>query len=116
MGYTRPMAEKGGGGARPLSNADVARVLSPLLFFIGHCIYLAFWSTDPFLKKWIDGSFSFFLALVLCNIVRARVVAASESSAATDEEDRTCPGGDGAGDGGKCGEGRDRAGAGRSTG
>ena len=69
------MASEGGG--RPLSNADLARVLSPLLFFLAHLVYLAFWSPDPFLKKWIDGSFTFFLALVLCNLIRARVVAAA---------------------------------------
>jgi hypothetical protein len=59
--------------SRPLSNADIARVLSPLLFFGAHCLYLVIWSTDPFLKKWIDGSFTFFIALVLCNIIRARL-------------------------------------------
>ena len=63
-------------GSRPLGNADLARVLSPLLFFAAHLLYLALWSPDPFLKKWIDGSFTFFIALVLCNIIRARVVAA----------------------------------------
>ena len=62
-------------GSRALSNADLARVLSPLLFFVAHCVYLVVWSDDPFLKKWLDGSFSFFLALVLCNVIRARVVA-----------------------------------------
>lgn len=63
------------GGDRPLSNADLARVLSPLLFFLAHVLYLALWSPDPFLTRWIEGSFTFFLALVLCNIIRARVVA-----------------------------------------
>jgi hypothetical protein len=60
-----------------LSNAALARVLSPLLFFVAHVVYLAFWSPEPFLNKWIDGSFTFFVALVLCNIIRARVVAAA---------------------------------------
>jgi len=70
------MRDTGDVGSRPLSNTDLARVLSPLLFFVAHVLYLAFWSPEPFLRKWIDGSFSFFLALVLCNIIRARVVAA----------------------------------------
>jgi hypothetical protein len=43
-----------------------------------HVIYLITWSTDPFLKKWIDGSFTFFVALVLCNVIRAHVVAKAE--------------------------------------
>ena len=51
------------GGYHPLSNADLARVLSPLLFFAAHVAYLALWSPDPFLTKWIEGSFTFFLAL-----------------------------------------------------
>lgn len=65
------------GSQQPLSNADLARVLSPLLFFLAHVVYLAFWSAEPFLNRWIDGSFTFFIALVLCNIIRARVVAAA---------------------------------------
>jgi hypothetical protein len=67
--------------SRPLNNADLARVLSPLLFFVAHLVYLALWSPDPFLKKWIDGSFTFFLALVLCNIIRARLAAANAPAA-----------------------------------
>lgn len=54
-------------------------MLSPLLLFAAHVVYLAVWSPDPFLKKWLDGSFSFFVSLVLCNIIRARVVAAAAS-------------------------------------
>ena len=70
------MSDQREAGARALGNADIARVLSPLLFFVAHVVYLAFWSPEPFLNKWIDGSFTFFVALVLCNIIRARVVAA----------------------------------------
>ena len=55
--------------------SDIIRVLSPIVFFIFHITYLIVWSPDPFLKKWIDGSFTFFIALVLCNIIRARIVA-----------------------------------------
>ena len=44
---------------------------------LAHVLYLALWSPDPFLQKWIEGSFTFFIALVLCNIIRARVVAAA---------------------------------------
>ncbi len=71
----------------PLSRADIARVLSPLLLFLAHVVYLVFWSHDPFFNKWIDGSFSFFLALVLCNVIRARVVAAMDSGAVPGEGD-----------------------------
>jgi hypothetical protein len=67
-------------GAKPLSNAELARVLSPLLLFVAHVVYLVLWSPDPFLKRWLDGSFSFFVSLVLCNIVRARVVARAAGS------------------------------------
>ena len=58
-----------------MSNSDILRILSPLVFFVFHVIYLIAMSKDPFLNKWIDGSFTFFVALVLCNIIRARVVA-----------------------------------------
>jgi hypothetical protein len=78
------MSGADGTSSRQLSNADLARVLSPLLFFLAHLVYLAFWSPEPFLKKWIDGSFTFFVALVLCNIIRARLVAAHAAHA--DEE------------------------------
>jgi len=61
-----------------MSNSNILRILSPLLFFIIHVIYLMTWSADPFLKKWIDGSFTFFVALVLCNVIRAHVVAKAE--------------------------------------
>jgi len=60
-----------------MRRGDILRILSPLAFFLGHVVYLAAWSPDPFLKKWIDGSFTFFIALVLCNVIRARVVAAA---------------------------------------
>ena len=66
-----------------MSTNEIIRILSPLLFFVIHVIYLVAWSDDPFLKKWIDGSFTFFLALVMCNVIRARIVAKGEMS---DEE------------------------------
>lgn len=58
--------------------SDVVRILSPLVLFFAHVVYLAVWSTDSFFNKWIDGSFSFFVALVLCNVIRARVVAGAQ--------------------------------------
>ena len=58
-----------------MSNSDILRILSPLAFFVIHVLYLAIWSHDPFLKKWIDGSFTFFVALVMCNVIRAHIVA-----------------------------------------
>ena len=58
-----------------MGNSDILRILSPLVFFVFHVIYLIVVSKDQFLNKWIDGSFTFFVALVLCNIIRARVVA-----------------------------------------
>jgi len=61
-----------------MDNPDKFRILSPLAFFLLHVVYLTVWSPDPFLTKWIDGSFTFFLALVLCNIIRARIVARAE--------------------------------------
>lgn len=63
-----------------MNNVDIIKILSPLLLFVFHLFYLVVVSKDPFLNKWIDGSFSFFLSLVLCNIVRARVVASRESA------------------------------------
>ena len=58
-----------------MNNSDILRILSPFIFFIFHVVYLIALSKDPFLNKWIDGSFTFFVTLVLCNIIRARVVA-----------------------------------------
>lgn len=76
--------ESGGDHATaPLGKAEFARVLSPMLLFAFHVVYLAVWSPEPFLSRWLDGCFSFFLSLVLCNIVRARVTAAHTSG---DEE------------------------------
>ena len=70
-----------------MSNGDISRVLSPLIFFIFHLIYLVAVSKDPFLNKWIDGSFTFFVALVLCNIIRARVIARADLRNQPDEAD-----------------------------
>lgn len=78
-------------GRPGIGRGDIARMLSPLAFFLAHLAYLVFWSRDPFLKKWIDGSFTFFVALVLCNIIRARIVGAA------DREDPDVPPGGGAG-------------------
>jgi hypothetical protein len=69
-----------------MTNHQIFRILSPLIFFVIHVVYLVAWSPDPFLKKWIDGSFTFFVALVLCNIIRARIVAASAAAEETHEE------------------------------
>lgn len=63
-----------------MKNSDILRMLSPLVFFLLHVIYLVFVSKDNFLNKWIDGSFTFFVALVLCNVIRSRLVAQSEQS------------------------------------
>lgn len=68
------LPESGSSPAAP-GRSEILRILSPLLLFAAHVVYLAVWSPDPFLKKWLDGSFSFFLALVLCNIIRSRIVA-----------------------------------------
>jgi len=73
-----------------MNNSELSRILSPLLLFVFHVIYLITSSPDPFLKKWLEGSFSFFLALVLCNIIRSRIVASKdrEDSIADDQDDR----------------------------
>lgn len=82
-----------------MGNSDILRILSPLALFIFHLIYLVAVSKDPFLNKWIDGSFTFFVALVLCNIIRARVVAHADLRDQPDEprsgqDDQDGPGGD----------------------
>lgn len=75
-----------------MNNSNILRILSPLFFFVIHMIYLIGLSPDPFLKKWIDGSFTFFIALVMCNIIRARIVAKierdSHSEDAGDDQER----------------------------
>lgn len=63
-----------------MKNDDILRIFSPLVLFILHVAYLVAVSPDPFLQKWIEGSFTFFIALVLCNIIRSRVVAQSVQS------------------------------------
>lgn len=68
-----------------MKNSDILRVLSPLVLFVFHVTYLIVWSPDSFLEKWIDGSFTFFIALVLCNIIRANVVAKGDLSDTPDE-------------------------------
>ena len=67
-----------------MKNNDILLILSPLVFFSFHVVYLIVVSKDQFLNKWIDGSFTFFVALVLCNIIRARVVAKGEQSGPPD--------------------------------
>jgi hypothetical protein len=66
------------------------------LFFFLHILYLVLWSDDPFLKKWLEGSFTFFLALVLCNIIRSRVVSAKPREVVCDEDDHGSDGHPGA--------------------
>lgn len=58
-----------------MSNSKILQIFSPLIFFIIHVIYLVFSSQEPLFNKWIDGSFSFFVSLILCNILRARILA-----------------------------------------
>ena len=71
-----------------VTTGEIARILSPLLFFLAHVVYLAAWSPDPFLKKWLDGSFSFFLALVLANIIRARIAASGRAEDGPTSDER----------------------------
>jgi len=67
-----------------MNNRTRLLILSPLVLFVFHVTYLLVWSPDPFLNKWIDGSFTFFIALVLCNIIRARVVAQADENGPPD--------------------------------
>lgn len=69
-----------------MNNRDILRMLSPLAFFVIHVIYLIAISKDHFLNKWVDGSFTFFVALVLCNIIRSRLVAQADQSVHDDEK------------------------------
>jgi hypothetical protein len=43
-------------------------------------VYLIAVSKDLFFDKWVNGSFTFFVSLVMCNIIRARVVAKADRS------------------------------------
>jgi hypothetical protein len=58
------------------------------MFFIIHVIYLIAVSNDQFFNKWVDGSFTFFVSLVMCNIIRARVVAKAGRSDTPDDAGR----------------------------
>jgi len=68
-----------------MSNSNIFRILSPLLLFVAHLAYLIVLSPDPFLKKWIDGSFTFFVTLVMCNLIRARIAARAEQHEQPDD-------------------------------
>jgi hypothetical protein len=57
---------------------DIARIASPLAFYAIYLMYLVFFDTDPFLVKWLEGSFALFLALVMCNIIRHRLLPPDE--------------------------------------
>ena len=74
-----------------MNNSDKLRIFSPLALFIFHLAYLIFWSHDPLLKKWIDGSFTFFIALVFCNIIRAHVVSKNGLADQDDPESKSTP-------------------------
>lgn len=85
-----------------MNNSDILRMLSPLVFFVFHVAYLIAVSKDHFLNKWIDGSFTFFVALVLCNVIRARLVARAarsdqphDAEPAGEEPDSSAPPGQG---------------------
>ena len=84
--YTPAMHHAPAAGPPGVSRSDLARILSPLLLFLAHVAYLLLWSPDPFFNKWIDGSFSFFLALVLCNVIRSRIQGAARQQGDDTEE------------------------------
>ena len=57
-----------------LSGKEKATVLSPLIAYGVFLAYLVFFSERPFLLRWLDGCFGFFVALVFCNILRRGAV------------------------------------------
>lgn len=68
------MSANGGDGQRAVTKSELLRIVSPLVLFALHLLYLAWLSPDPFITRWLEGSFTFFLALVLCNVIRARIL------------------------------------------
>lgn len=56
-----------------LNKYQYLRIFSPFAFFAMQVVYLVTMSPDPFLIRWIEGCFGFFLALVLANVIRARI-------------------------------------------
>lgn len=58
---------------------SLARILSPLAIYAIYLIYLIFYDTSPFLIKWLEGSFAFFLALVMCNVIRNRLTSPGDA-------------------------------------
>jgi hypothetical protein len=71
-----------------MHKSDILIILSPLVLFFAHVVYLVALSEEQFFDKWIDGSFTFFVALVLCNIIRARVVARAHKDGQPDDPTR----------------------------
>jgi len=45
------------------------RLAVPAACFLLYVLHLAFWSPKPFLTRWIEGCFAFFLALVLALVI-----------------------------------------------
>lgn len=57
-----------------LSAKEKAAVFSPLIGYGAFLVYLVFFSSRPFLLRWLDGCFGFFVALVFCNLLRKGAV------------------------------------------
>lgn len=53
-----------------LTAKEKISVLIPLGVYLFYLLYLVFFSDNPFLIRWLEGCFSFFVALVFCNLLR----------------------------------------------
>lgn len=78
-----------------MENKKIFLIVSPLIIFLIHVVYLIAWSPNPFFSNWIDGCFSFFIALVLCNIIRMRLSPPGVTTGAGSDRDPSPPGDDG---------------------
>lgn len=53
--------------------------------FLSYVVYLILFSNEPFLEKWINGSFAFFVALVLANIIKRSTLGDEETGQAGED-------------------------------
>lgn len=60
-------------GGCAVRRSDLLKIFSPLILYAAYLVHLVLFRHEPFLLKWLDGCFSLFLALVLCNLIRSRL-------------------------------------------
>ena len=63
-----------------LTAREKASVFLPFGIYLIYLLYLIFFSANPFLIRWLEGCFAFFVALVFCNLLRKSLVDRADES------------------------------------